>query len=115
MILTKSATLLGLGLVLTISAVGCKTHPYGPTNLDRPRSDSGGTTTPGLGTGLKDGEGVEGKPTALSSPENHKDWLRDAEIFKSDTAHFDYDSSAIKAEDKPKVAAVAAYLKEHSM
>ena len=38
---------------------------------------------------------------------------RNAEIFKSDTAYFDFDSSVVKSSEKSKVAVVADYLKAH--
>src|SRR5207245_7336367 len=37
-----------------------------------------------------------------------------ARLFAANTAHFEYDSSVIKAEDKPKVASIADYLKANS-
>ena len=51
----------------------------------------------------------------IESPDLRGNWPRDREIFKSDIVHFDYDSSAIKGEEKAKVAAVADYIKSHTM
>jgi peptidoglycan-associated lipoprotein len=42
-------------------------------------------------------------------------WLTDAEALKSETVLFDFDSSVIKASEKPKVAAVADYLKANAV
>jgi len=105
--------LLGLGLVLAVGAVGCKSTDYGVTKL--PNKAIGGTKT-GLadGAAVKDGEGGEAREHPISNPDERKDWARDAKLFEADTAHFDYDRSTIKAEDKPKVAAVADYLKANS-
>ena len=41
-------------------------------------------------------------------------WIEDAEALKSETVYFDFDSSVLKAAEKPKVAAVADYLKANS-
>jgi len=49
----------------------------------------------------------------LPDPTQRANWPRNREIFKKDTVHFDFDSSAIKPAEKPKVAAVAEYLKSH--
>ena len=40
--------------------------------------------------------------------------IQDAEIFKAYTVYFDFDSSVLKASEKPKVASVADYLKANS-
>ena len=50
-------------------------------------------------------------PTQITDPNVRKDWPRDREIFKSDTVHFDFDSSVIKSDENAKVSAVADYLK----
>jgi len=55
---------------------------------------------------------TEGMP--IADPNLRKDWPRDREMFKSDTAHFDLDSAVVKSADKPKVAAVADYLKSNT-
>jgi peptidoglycan-associated lipoprotein len=44
----------------------------------------------------------------------HAGWPEDRTILKSDTVYFDFDSSVLKASEKPKVAAVASYLKANS-
>src|SRR5215471_165448 len=98
------------GLILTLAAAGCKTKPTSSvTQLP------GGTATPpvaqsGSGTPLS---GDQDKPKSenvqsgeISDPNLRKDWPRDREMFKSDTVHFDYDSSVIKSDDKAKLAAV---------
>ena len=41
-------------------------------------------------------------------------WIRDTETLKSDTVYFDFDSSVLKTAEKPKVSAVADYLKANS-
>ena len=53
-------------------------------------------------------------PRPMSDPNLRKDWPRDREMFKSDTVHFEYDSSVVKSGEKSKVAAVASYLKANT-
>jgi peptidoglycan-associated lipoprotein len=61
-------------------------------------------------------KGGDKNPTEhpLPDPNERKDWPRDREVFKAYTAHFDFDSSVVKAADKPNVAAVADYLKSNA-
>lgn len=115
---TKFSNLLGLGLVLTVAVTGCKSTHYGKTPLDDNKrvvngSDGGIPPAPPIDPNEKP-FGTE-NPTPVTSPDVRKDWPRDKEIFKADTVHFDYDSSVVKAGDKPKVAAVAEYLKANSL
>jgi peptidoglycan-associated lipoprotein len=111
--------LLGLGLVLTIGVVGCKHKPSGVTHLP-----NGSTGVTGDGNGLDNGlktstDGVDGANSTKSSDitggvsqeRTHNGWNKDAEMFKADTVHFDYDSTVIKSGDRSKVAHVADYLK----
>ena len=111
----KLANLLGLGLVLTVPVVGCKSTNYGVTKLNDRGKGGTGSELPSGGTVKPAGEGVEGNPVGLPDPNLRKDWPRDAKIFEADTAHFDYDSTVIRADDKPKVAAVADYLKANAL
>jgi peptidoglycan-associated lipoprotein len=113
---------MGLGLVLAVTAVGCKSTHYGKTPLPENaggRGASGSGTDIPPGAPLKPEEGASGATTSdvahpFADPNLRKDWPRDAEMFKANTIHFDYDSSVIKAADKPKVAAVADYLKANT-
>ena len=53
-----------------------------------------------------------------STPSNprysHQGWIEDPQALKTDTVYFDFDSSVLKTAEKPKVAAVADYLKANS-
>jgi peptidoglycan-associated lipoprotein len=51
---------------------------------------------------------------ASNSADAHAGWAEDAQTLKTDTVYFDFDSSVLKAGEKPKVAAVADYLKANS-
>ena len=114
--LNKFGNLLVIGLVVCVAASGCKKKPTPLTELPGAKTgkvaDAGpsGAMTPGQGPG-----GVAGTDTtggiASNPPGSHDGWIKDAEALKAETVHFDFDSSVIKASEKPKVAAVADYLK----
>ena len=114
--LNKRSNVILLGSMLTIAAVGCKTNHLGTTPLP-----GAGTAHLAAGPGkplIEDGNKAASSDiasTAITDPDLRKDWPRDHEIFKTDTVHFDYDSSVIKDGEKPKVAAVADYFKAHSL
>jgi len=125
--LTTFTKFLMLGLVLTVAAVGCRKNPYGVTplpNAPRPAVAGPGPGEPiGPGVGSGTGQGVTSQPgpdaTATGGipqgpPGSHVGWKEDATIFKANTVYFDFDSSAVKASEQPKVSAVADYLKSHA-
>jgi peptidoglycan-associated lipoprotein len=128
--LNKFVNLLVIGLVLTVAASGCRKKPVNTTLL--PGSRQGKVADAGTGSGIQPaqpmptdtgvtrdsgatgatsgiGEGHASNPAGL-----HDGWIPDAEALKSDTVLFDFDSSVVKASEKPKVAAVADYLKANS-
>jgi peptidoglycan-associated lipoprotein len=121
--LSNRSNLLLFGSLLTIAAVGCKTNRLGTTPL--PGAGTSNLADAGPGKSLiddgnkattSDKAGSEDVASvALSDPNKRKDWPRDHEIFKSDTVHFDFDSSVITEAEKPKVAAVADYIKSHPL
>jgi len=116
--LTDFTKLLVLGLFLTLAASGCKKHPGqitplpGRTGSNVPEA----TAAPAL---TSDNTGLKPESTSggfvQTDPNARKDWPRDRDIFKSDTVHFDFDSSSVKGAEKSKVSAVADYLKANSM
>jgi len=115
--LTQVSNLILFTLVLSLSALGCRSKSGYITKLPDSSAPTAGTTeaTPGKpvaneGDKLKS-DNVAGN--AISDPDLRKDWPRDREIFKSDTVHFALDSSVIRDEEKPKLAAVADYIKAH--
>ena len=108
-----------IGLILTVAVVGCRKRPGYLTPL--PGQNATAIKDPGTSGNLAGPEsGV--KPTEISStdgipqgdPSKHDNWKQDAEIFKQDTVYFAFDSSAVQAGEKAKVAAVAEYLKAHT-
>ena len=118
--LNKFANLLVIGLVLTVAASGCRKKPVNQTPLPGSRSGNPGDTPPG--NAIRFGEPVPAQPTPFSAPivapsnsrESHQGWIEDPQALKADTVYFDFDSSVLKAAEKPKVAAVADYLKANS-
>jgi peptidoglycan-associated lipoprotein len=115
--LSKLSTVILIGLTLTLSAVGCKKKGVAVTPLpDAGRTGQAAEAAPAKpliddGSKLASEQVGTADSTQMTDPNLRKDWPRDREIFKSDTVHFDYDSSVIKTDDKSKVAAVADYLK----
>jgi len=117
--LNKFTNLLVIGLVLTVAASGCRKKPVGVTTL--PGAAAGNPSNMGPGGEIKPappltgetGPSGVGTPTGIpSNPANlHDGWLKDPEALKTDTVYFDFDSSVLKTSEKPKVAAVADYLK----
>lgn len=114
--LTDFTKLLVLGLVLTVAVSGCRKKPGQITPL--PGSRAGNVPDSGNAPPLTDNSGIKTDTTGgfpLPNPEDHSKYTKDAEIFKADTVHFDFDSSVVKAGEKSKVGAVADYLKANSM
>ena len=111
----RFTNILVLGLVLTLSAVGCRKHPWGVTPLHGSRT--GTPEEPGAGAPLGDTnlmnstQGAGGIPA--NPPGSHQGWNEDASVFKANTVHFAFDSSVVKDSEKGNVTAVADYLKSH--
>ena len=114
--LNKFASLLVIGLVVCVAASGCKKKPVNVTEL--PGSPAGKTPDMPPGSAIKTGEtpgATSATDTTGGTPSNpadlHRGWHEDAQALKAETVYFDFDSSVIKASEKPKAAAVADYLK----
>jgi peptidoglycan-associated lipoprotein len=116
----KFANLLVIGLVLTVAASGCRKKPVNVTDLPGARAGRISDTGPGgvippappMSTDQGTGGVIGGH---VSNPASlHDGWPEDAQILKTDTVYFDFDSSVLKTAEKPKVAAVADYLKANS-
>ncbi len=112
----KFTNLLVIGLALCVAAVGCKKKPVGVTELPGAKAGKVGEMPPG--GAIKPGEGpggVAGTETTGGTPSNpadsHAGWIEDAQALKAQTVYFDFDRSAIKPSEQPKISAVADYLK----
>ena len=118
--LNKFANLLVIGLVLTIAASGCRKKPVNTTPLPGSRTGHVQDTGPGgaipFAPPITAEPGVIGGPGYTGTPQGsgHPLWNEDAQALKTDTVYFDFDSSVLKAAEKPKVGAVADYLKANS-
>lgn len=115
MTLAKFAKPLAWGLIVAAAALGCHKDPTPITKL--PAGAKTGTPNdigPGNALGANNPSGADITGTPSNDPDAHKDWPRNAEVFAADTVHFDFDSSVIKAEEQPKVSAVADNLKANS-
>lgn len=114
--LTNFSKLLVLGLIITVAASGCRKRPGQITPL--PGRTGSNVPEANNAPPLVDTSGLKADTTggfSQTDPNLRKDWPRDREIFKSDTVHFDFDSSVVKAADKSKVSAVADYLKANGL
>jgi len=114
---TRFTSLLAGGLVLAFAATGCK-HST-PRTLFHGSGAAGGEENPSLapgeklpGSGTEGAQGIGGIPS--NPPGSHAGWLENASRFQSDTVHFAYDSSVVRADDRSRVQAVADYLKANS-
>ena len=118
--LNKFANLLVIGLVLTVAAAGCRKKPVNVTELPGARAGRVSDMPPGNPIRSGDQPSTEGNPIGVpTGHENnlailHEGWIPDAEALKSETVYFDFDSSVLKGSEKPKVSAVADYLKANS-
>src|SRR5262245_42452822 len=114
--LTDFTKLTILALILTLAAPACRKRPGQITPL--PGHTGSNVPEATAAPPITDNSGLKAETTggfAQNDPNMRKNWPRDREIFKSDTVHFDFDSSAVKSTEKSKVSAVADYLKANSM
>ena len=114
--LNKFANLLVIGLVLTVAASGCRKKPVHPTPLPtgvtpNVRDADRGSLIPPAPKPFGDDTTVARTDMSLRPPGDFDNYTPDAEIFKASTIYFDFDSSVIKASEKPKMASVADHLK----
>lgn len=120
--LTDFTKLLALALILALSTSACRKRPGQITPLPgRTGSNvSEATPAPPITPGNEAG-GVQAQNQNTGggmpelNPDVRKNWPRDHEIFKSDTVHFDFDSSVVKPSEQSKISAVADYLKANPM
>lgn len=108
---TRFITLIAAALALSYLAAGCR-----PQNMEkipnRPPEPKGSEVPPYGQLGAPG----ETNPTMIALPEypSHTNWVEHPDILKDQTIHFAFDSSAIRSSEKPKIAAVADYLKNNA-
>jgi peptidoglycan-associated lipoprotein len=114
--LTRFTCLIVVGLLLSIAASGCRKKPVGVSNIPNqalahvPDMD----TMPPISPGPEfDADGMDDAATLspLVDPSMRANWINNAEVFKANTIYFGFDSSAVRSDEKSKVASVADYLK----
>ena len=95
---------------------GCAKNKAGVTPLpDAGMTGTGTQTTPDQSGKLPGSDqGVKDMSVGIPMGPGHQGWTENAETFKADTVHFDYDSSVVRANDKSKIEAVANQLKSNS-
>jgi peptidoglycan-associated lipoprotein len=112
----KFVSLLVIGLALTVAASGCRKKPVNTTVL--PGAPTGSPRDDDRAKQIKPGEPpivtTDVPYTASPQGTGHPGWGEDAIVLKPHTVYFDYDSSVLKTAEKPKVSAVADYLKANS-
>jgi peptidoglycan-associated lipoprotein len=113
----KLATLLTLGIGISLGSVGCKTHTPPTIKFDdQGRPISGSDQTAGNAgkvegdSGISKSAGTEG----IAMGPSHVGWPEDRLTLQADTIHFEYDSAVVKPGEHSKVTAVADYLKSNS-
>ena len=95
-----------------IVATGCKSKSPTPITQIPGRTvpvPEPGPTPPIDTTKTKPTDLLDGTP--LPPRGSHDGWVENAEMFKSETVYFDFDSAVIKTSEKPKIETVATYLK----
>lgn len=107
-----SNLILSAGLILTLAVAGCTTSKP-PVTKFGDHGTRGGQSGPEPGgrIGGPGGEGALATTTGIPQGPGHPDWPENAEMFKSDTVYFAFDSSEVRPGEKSKVSAVADYLK----
>lgn len=111
-----------LAFALAIAATGCKKTPVGVTDLHgRGYREGSRVENPSPGEALTNNPNTFESANSTNLPVRPTEgfaqntprsgWPQNREILKADAVYFDYDSSVVKTGERPKVAAVADYLK----
>jgi|SRR5882724_11325304 len=111
----KSLNLLLAASALALAVIGCQTKPTRITNLPNHNETSVLTANTNADKITPDDKVWRTDVPVLPNPTNYSNWLRTPETFAALTVHFDYDSSAIRSEELPKLREIAAYLKANSL
>src|ERR1700733_11131224 len=112
--LRNISNLMVLGTALTMTAVGCKTHPQGVTPINSQRLHN--TEQP-----IDNGTPINNNPNPFGTTGNgtippngsgaHAGWTENRDQFSADKVYFDFDKSAIKKSEQSKLDDVANFLK----
>jgi peptidoglycan-associated lipoprotein len=116
--------LLVLALTLVVAATACRKTPVRPMDIrgrgpgGLPETETPAIATPGPGPTIKAEDLTSTTPKTpegipIPGPGQFDRWGRDFETLKPYAVYFDYDSAVIKSGEKPKLNAVAEWLKAH--
>lgn len=109
----KSAKLLNIfiaSVLLATFATGCKKNPKNITNIPGMRTTPGGDGP--TGPIIPAGPQVSNLNSSSSAlPDPWENAQRDPEALAAQTVYFEFDRSAIKTSEQPKLDAVATFLK----
>jgi peptidoglycan-associated lipoprotein len=124
----KFSKLLVFAFIVSVAATGCKKTPVKLLDMQGsrmpPGPGTGGETSP---TNIGPGEPIvsqpggpesttrakPGEPIPEVGPEVFAKYIPHPEILKAYAVYFDFDRSVVKSGERPKVNAVAEYLKGH--
>jgi peptidoglycan-associated lipoprotein len=114
--LTKFATVALMGMALIASVSGCRKNPAYLTRIPGSRTGTPADNSPAPPlqpeTPSNQSTNTTGEGIPFNGPD-HSTWAAHADILQADTVHFEYDSSVVKSSEKPRVEAVAQYLKSN--
>ncbi len=108
----KFTSLLVCALALTFAATGCRKKPVGMTDI--PGQRTGKVGDPGAGSGLNNTTGLasgEGVPLPVGFEDIEGNYNMDRDALAANMVHFDYDSAAIRSNERADIQAVADYMK----
>jgi peptidoglycan-associated lipoprotein len=120
--LTKFSNLMVLGLALTLTAVGCRKNPYDPNVIHGQKSAIAGRgPNEDFNNGLNGGQPFKSPryidthpaPPIIPLGAGHLGWAEDHDSLKAQTIYFEYDKSAVRANEQAKIVVVVNYLKTH--
>lgn len=112
----KFTSLLVCALALTFAATGCRKKPVGITDIPGQPTGRPNDQDPTL---LTSGPPIDtpvdptGIPLPPIDPDDESKWTKNRKMFEANMVHFDYDSAAIRSNERADVQAVAEYIKNN--
>src|SRR5690606_8207715 len=104
---TRLTSLLAVGLVLSVAAVGCRKRPVAVENIPNqplahvPDVDTMPPISPQFPMGDGTGSDVTGTPVVgIPLGPGHTGWGKDPSALASHVVHFGFDSSTLKSSEK---------------
>lgn len=118
---TRLTSLLAVGLLLSVAAVGCRKRPVAVENIPNqpiahvPDVGTMPPISPEFSQPIENGSSATSGTNFVGIPlgPGHTGWNKDSSVLASHAVHFGYDSSTLRSSEKTKVAAVADFLKSN--